>query len=204
MAKFLRIGVTGGIGSGKSLVCSMFAALGFPVLSADQIAKDLMGSERMRGQISDLLGDIAYLPSGELNRHYVASRIFSNASLQKAVNRLVHPMVEAELERRFRELREKGASCAIVEAALIYEARYDASLDAIVVVDAPEDLRLKRVMKRDGSPAADVRKRMRAQWPAKRKVGKADFVIRNEGAESDLSQSVRLLAAVFKSKVEKE
>lgn len=202
MVKFLRIGVTGGIGSGKSLVCSMFAALGFPVLSADQIAKDLMASERLREQITRLLGDSAYLPSGQLNRHYISSRIFSNLSLQRSVNKLVHPRVEAELENKFRELRERGETCVIVEAALIYEAGYDKALDAIVVVDAPEQLRVKRVMKRDGSLASDVRKRMRAQWPAKKKVSRADFVIRNDGAESDLSQSVRLLAAVFKSMVE--
>lgn len=196
--RILRIGVTGGIGSGKSLVCDMFSELGFPVLSADDISKRLLRSDPfLRRKLVSLLGAGAYRGSGALNRAYVASRIFSDPSLQRSVNRLVHPKVESALEREFRRLKNKGKISAIVEAALIYEAGYDAKLDLVIVVDAPQTRRIERVLSRDGSRAVDVRRRMRAQWPVQKKLKKADYVIRNAGSRRELQQSVRFLAGVL-------
>lgn len=176
----------------------MFSRLGIPVLSADEIAKRLLHSDpSLRRKLTMLLGSDTYSPNGSLNRAYVASRIFSEASLQQSVNRLVHPRVESILEKEFRRLRKKGKKSAIVEAALIYEAGYDADLDLIIVVDAPQNQRIERVRRRDGSRAVDVRKRMRAQWPVQEKLKKADYVIRNAGSKRRLQQSVRFLAGVI-------
>jgi dephospho-CoA kinase len=194
----IRLGVTGGIGSGKSLVCSLFASLGVPVLSADDIAKDIMrNDDGVRRELLRLLGDAAFNPDGSLDRRYIASRIFSDRSLQRKLNAAVHPRVENELDRRLAELEAGGARAAIVEAALIYEAGYDRSLDAVIVVDADKRERLRRIVVRDKASPSDVLKRMNAQWPAARKLAKADYVVRNDGSMEDLERNVRFLHTLF-------
>jgi dephospho-CoA kinase len=105
-------------------------------LFADQIAKELMVHDHeLRTAIANLLGALSYEPDGSLNREYVASKIFSDKSLQKKINSLVHPRVEERLDREIARLEREGKTMAIVEAALIYEAGYDESLDIVVVVD---------------------------------------------------------------------
>ena len=196
----LRVGVTGGIGSGKSLVCSMFAREGVPVLSADDIAKQMMRDDQvLHRKLAALLGPQTYLSNGELNRTYIAGKIFTNRRVQRKVNALVHPRVEAELERRFLKLGRSGEKIGIVEAALIYEAGYERALDFVVVVDAPEAQRIERVVRRDGSMKSDVRRRIRAQWPARQKLKDADYVIRNTGSPGDLEASVRFLLTILKN-----
>jgi dephospho-CoA kinase len=194
----VRLGVTGGIGSGKSLVCALFAQLGVPVLSADIIAKEIMGSDdEVKQQVLRLLGEAAYRQDGSLDRPFVASMVFSNKSLQKKLNAIVHPRVEKELDRRLAELEKSGVKVAIVEAALIYEAGYDRRLDAVIVVDADERERLRRIVDRDKSSPSDVLKRTRSQWDVARKLRKADYVIRNDGSKEDLERNVRFLHNLF-------
>ena len=196
----LRIGVTGGIGSGKSLVCSLFARLGVPVLSADQLAKELMVQDgELKMAIAKLLGASAYEPDGSLSREYIASKIFSNKSLQKKINSLVHPRVEERLDREIARLERQGKRMAIVEAALIYEAGYDKRLDIVVVVDADEGERVRRVAYRDSVREEEVRKRVQSQWSPSRKVQKADYVIRNDGSVEELEANVRFLHTLFTS-----
>ena len=176
----------------------MFSKLRIPVLSADGIAKDLLHKDpSLRRKLKSLLGPESYSSDGSLDRAYVASRLFSDASLQQSVNRLVHPKVESILNRTFAEFAKKGRKIAIVEAALIYEAGYDSELDLVIVVDAPRDRRIKRVRLRDGVRAADVRRRMKAQWPVREKLRRADYVIRNAGSKRDLRRSVRFLAGML-------
>lgn len=193
----LRMGVTGGIGSGKSVVCSLFQKLGAPALSADDIAKDLMTNDPgLRKALGRLLGSETYLPDGSLNRKGIAEKIFSAPALQKKVNALVHPKVTLEIERRMNEL-DGHSPYVIVEAALLYEAGLDALLDAVVVVDAEADVRMQRVMERDHSTRAEVMKRMDAQWSNKRKIQQADYVLRNDGSIRELGRNVRFLHTLF-------
>jgi dephospho-CoA kinase len=194
----IRLGVTGGIGSGKSLVCALFAQLGAPVLSADDIAKEIMGRDGdVKWEIVRLLGEAAYRQDGSLDSHFIASMIFSNKSLQKKLNAIVHPRVERELDRQLAGLEKSGVKVAIVEAALIYEAGYDRRLDAVIVVDADERQRVRRVVERDKSSPADVRKRMNSQWEAARKLRKAGYVIHNDSSKEDLERTVRFLHTLF-------
>lgn len=200
----LRMGITGGIGSGKSLVCSLFQKLGVPVLSADDIAKDLMTNDAgLRKALVRLLGSETYLPDGSLNRKVIAEKIFSTPALQKKVNALVHPRVTTEIERRMNAL-DGHSPYVIVEAALIYEAGLDALLDAVVVVDAEADLRIQRVMERDHATRADVMKRMDAQWSNKRKIQEAEYVLRNNGSIRELGQNVRFLHTLFTNIAQQE
>ncbi len=198
MGHILRVGVTGGIGSGKSLVCSIFARLGVTILSADDMAKHVMQeNEALRRSLSKLLGASTYTATGELDRGYVAGKIFSHPALQRRVNALVHPVVEAEVEHRFAALANLGQRIAMVEAALIYEAGFDKRLDLVIVVDAPEAARIVRVADRDRMSKEDVRKRMRSQLPAQSKIERADYVIRNSGSIGDLENSVRFIHTIL-------
>ncbi|MDP2883474.1 MAG: dephospho-CoA kinase [Ignavibacteria bacterium] len=198
MNHILRVGVTGGIGSGKSLVCSFFSRLGVPVLSADDIAKDLMRNDAsLRRALRALLGNGTYRPDGEVDRHYVAGKIFSDSALQRRVNALVHPRVRARVEKQFVELGRAGEKIGIIEAALIYEAGFEKHLDCVVVVDAPETQRIQRVVNRDKTTPEAIRRRMRAQLPAGLKVRKADYVIRNSGSIGDLKTAVRFLHTIL-------
>ena len=195
---FLRVGVTGGIGSGKSIVCSLFAKKGIPVISADDLAKELMQrDEEIRRKLIRLLGPATYNTDGSLNRPFVAQQIFSSKVLQGKVNHLVHPRVEAEVERWFAAMAEEGKPAGIMEAALIYESGYDKSLDVVVVVDAPEDVRIKRVVDRDGTEAEEVTARMKAQMSAEAKKRKADYLIRNNGSIEELESSVAFLVSIL-------
>lgn len=198
----LRVGVTGGIGSGKSLVCTMFSRAGIPILSADEIAKEIMRHDKtLRRELTRLLGLGAYRPDGDLDRGYIASRIFSHGALQRKVNALVHPKVETELDKSFLSLEQAGEKIAIVEAALIYEAGYEKHLDRVIVVDAPEEERIRRVAERDNTSRESVGLRIRAQLPPQQKLRKADFIIRNCGSTEDLEASVKFLVTILQQSI---
>lgn len=198
MGDILRVGITGGIGSGKSLVCSMFSKFGVTVLSADAIAKRVMlKDEKLRQALVSVLGPSTYTRTGEIDRFYVSEKIFNHPALQRKVNALVHPVVEEEVGREFARLAGQGEKLAIVEAALIYEAGFHKRLDLVIVVDAPEPVRIARVVSRDGAKHEEVRKRIRAQLPAQSKVTRADYVIRNSGSIKDLEVSVRLIFSIL-------
>ena len=204
-AAILRVGVTGGIGSGKTIVCSLFAKHGIPVVSADEIAKELMQSDNsLRSQLGLLLGPSTYRPDGSLDRAFVAAKVFSDKSLQRKVNSLVHPKVEAEIDSRFVAMAQRGEAIGIVEAALIYEAGYDKRLDLVIVVDAPESVRIKRVVARDRSSAVEVQKRIAAQSSSEQKTRKADYVIHNSGSMSELEASVDFLVLLLQKTIKKK
>ena len=197
--KVYKIGVTGGIGSGKSAVCSIFARLGVPVLYADDIAKELSITDpTIRKKLIALLGGSAYHADGSLNRSFIASEIFANKTLKKKAETFIHPRVEKEIERQIQELASCGESIAIVEAALLVEAGLHKKLDAVIVVHADEFVRISRVRKRDVVSEDAVRSRMTAQLDAKVKLEKADYIIYNNGTLEELESKVRFLYIVFK------
>lgn len=180
----MRIGITGGIGSGKTTICGLFMALGIPVYDADAWAKRLiLEDETVRAGIVALLGEDAYLPDGTYNRPYVADIVFKDKSKLAALNALVHPAVEQH-SRQWHEARmAEGAPYTLREAALLVESGGYKHLDALIVVTASETLRLERVMARDHQPEAAVRARMAAQLPEADKVALANYVIVNDGTQ---------------------
>jgi dephospho-CoA kinase len=193
-----KVGITGGIGSGKSTVCRMMAEMGFPVLSADEIAKSVQETDSVvRRKVIGLLGSDAYDPNGRLNRGVVANKIFGNARLRRALERIVHPAVRKELGRRSRELLQSGSVVVLIEAALVFESGLDRELDLVVVVDAREGIRLRRLRERDGAGEAEIRGRMASQWPPEKKTGLADIVIGNNGGLDDLRRNVTLLSSLL-------
>ena len=183
----MKVGLTGGIGSGKSFVARHFLALGIPVYFADKEAKRLMNKDtNLKQAIKDLLGTEAYHTNGWLNRAYVAKQIFENRSHLKAINGLVHPAVKEDF---LLWANQQASSYVLEESAILFENGLDASFDKIIVVTAPEELRISRVIKRDSVTEKQVMARMKQQLPDKKKVALANFVINNDG-ESDLQKQI--------------
>jgi dephospho-CoA kinase len=176
----------------------MLEKRGWPVLYADRIAIELEETRpSVRKAIKKLVGEDAYLGSGKLNKPFIASRIFSRKTLQRAIERIVHPMVIGEISQRIKKYGKLGAPIVAVEAALLFESGMRKHLDAVVVVSARENLRIRRVTKRDGVKPVDVRKRMKAQWPEEKKVRQADFVLGNNGTLKNLRTRVDLLMSLI-------
>jgi dephospho-CoA kinase len=188
--KCLRVGITGGIGSGKSTVCRIFhEAFGIPVLYSDILAKRLLTLDPdLQARIIEVFGEDAYTSEGDYNRPYVAQIAFANPAKLAALNALVHPAVEAESMAWHARRAQAGFPYTLKEAALMIESGSHQHLDCLIVVTAPEALRIQRVVARDGLSEAQVRARLASQLPEAEKVKLADFVIVNDGEKMLIPQ----------------
>lgn len=174
----LKAGITGGIGSGKSLACKIFRILNVPVFEADMEAKELMDKDpELRARIIELAGPEIYYASGNLNRPKLAALIFNHSELLQEVNQLVHPAVR----RVFHDwANQQTAPYVLVEAAILFESGFYRSLDFSILMSAPEEIRIQRVIQRDGTNREQVVSRIRNQWPEEKKRELADFIITND------------------------
>lgn len=185
------LGVTGGIGSGKSTVCKLLAAHGAEVFYADAEAKRLqVEDESAKAEIVRTFGAESYLPDGTLNRGYLAAQVFGNAEKLQQLNAIVHPRVRAALETRKAEAKAKGAQLLVYEAALIFETGGEKHVDAVLVVEAPPQQRIAWVQQRDHATQAQIEARMKHQLPPDELRRRADFVIENDGSLESLAQKV--------------
>ena len=188
----LKIGITGNIGAGKSLVCSIFEILDIPVYYADARAKQLMTQDAILvDEIKSLFGERAYTIGAELNREYIGAIVFNNKDKLEKLNALVHPAVGRDFEKW---VLEQNTPYVLKEAALLYEAGSYLLLDKTVLVIADEDKRLKRVMLRDNVNRSAVQKRINNQMPQKEKQKMADYIIDNNGSLSLVKQVLALHA----------
>jgi dephospho-CoA kinase len=186
----LKIGMTGNIGAGKTVVCRLFQLLGIRVIYADELAKRLMERRlQLRCELINLLGPATYTENGSLDKEFVSKSIFGDPEKRQAVNKIVHKAVHNYLDRWF--VSQKGPY-AIEEAALIYESHGDQFLDKIIVVDAPQNVRMQRVMVRDGITEKEFLARDQAQMDAHAKVDRADFVIVNDNTQSLIKQVFKI------------
>lgn len=192
----LQIGVTGGIGAGKSIVCRIFAALGTPVYDADSRAKWLTNSDpALRADIIALLGSNAYVPAADgaltYNRAWVAEQVFTNSPLLAKLNALIHPCVLADTEAWVKE--HEHYPYLIKEAALMRAAGDHNTLDKVIVVTAPIDLRIARIRQRDPQRnEADIRNIMARQISDTDRLKIADYTIRNDETELLIPQVLHL------------
>ena len=173
------IGLTGGIGSGKSTVARKFNELGVPIYIADDRAKSLMvqNTEIIKG-IVKIFGDEAYL-DGQLNRAFIAGQVFSDKSLLQKLNNIVHPAVEKDFQSWVLEESKSSAKYVIKEAAILFENGGYKKCDYTILVTAPKEERIQRVIERDHTNRQAVLDRIKNQWSDSKKVLLADFVIRN-------------------------
>ncbi|HUL44408.1 MAG TPA: dephospho-CoA kinase [Bacteroidota bacterium] len=190
----LAVGVTGGIGSGKTEACRIFESFGVRVLYADPIARNLINSdEQIRQSVRRLFGDSIYTETG-LDRKVVAKKIFADETLQKKLNAIVHPPVLDAIARELRRAREKAEEAMVlVEAALMFESGASRMFDYMLLIDADEEVRISRVIARDHSSRSDVLGRVRAQLPLKEKSLRSDFIIHNNNDVSTLRQQCQFL-----------
>ncbi|MCK5067866.1 MAG: dephospho-CoA kinase [Bacteroidales bacterium] len=193
-----RVGLTGGIGSGKSLICSILEKLGVPVYYADAEAKRLMNSDPdLMTQIVELFGEQAYR-QGSLDRKYLAERLFGDAEMLSAMNRVVHPAVHEDF-KRWTNL-QKEVPYVVEEAAILFESGAHGDLDYSVLAYAPVEIRISRVMDRDGTDRESVLKRMGHQLSEEEKKKLADHVIVNDGQQMLLPQVIELHNKLLKRK----
>ena len=173
----IKVGITGGIGSGKSTVARIFTVLGIPVYYADEVAKRLMNEHPLiREQLIQHFGEDTY-SGNQLNRSYLAKQVFNNEEKLGLLNSIVHPITIAEGEMW---MQNQTTPYAIKEAALFFESGSYSDLDYMIGVSAPRHLRMKRVMDRDGITREDVQRRMHNQISDEIKMKLCDFVIVND------------------------
>jgi dephospho-CoA kinase len=182
----LKIGITGGIGSGKTLVCSIFRLIGAEIFEADRVARELYsGDENVKLQLTELFGRGIYTADGTINRQLLAAIIFSDRGALQKVNELIHPLVKAEFEKW---ALQKTGVYVLHEAAILFESGFYKLMDANILVTAPDELRIQRVIDRDRVSREDVLIRMQNQFQEEESLKLTDFVIRNDGSEFIIKQ----------------
>ncbi len=174
-----RIGLTGNIGSGKTTVASCFEILGIAVFNADKQAKLLMNKDvNLKQSLIAEFGKEVFL-NNELNRKYLSKLAFNDDIVLKRLNTLVHPVVQEAFEKW--SIQQSGAY-VIKEAAILFESNTYQSLDAIICISCPEEIRFKRILKRDDLSEKEVRQRMSHQWVEEKKISLSDYTITNDNS----------------------
>ena len=174
----LKIGITGGIGSGKTTVCRIFELLGIPVFYADAQAKLVMYTdEKLRDGIIHAFGFRSYLPDGSLNRKHIADIVFKDEGKLSALNALVHPAVFRAFDHW---ALKQTAPYVVKEAALLFESGSDKMCDYTILIKTPDRIKIARVMERDHITETDVRLRMARQWTDEEKEKLADYILLND------------------------
>ncbi len=170
------IGITGGIGSGKSFVSNLFEDLGVPCYNSDLKAKELMVSDlKLKSSIINLLGDQAY-EGNSLNRQYISSKVFNDKSLLSSLNNLVHPIVKTDF---YNWVNTRSSLFVLKESAILFETGSYLDCDKTILVTAPIDVRINRVIKRDNVTKTQVESRIKNQWKDEQKKPLADYIIKN-------------------------
>lgn len=189
----LKVGITGGIGTGKTTACRLFEGLGVPVYYADDRAKQLMhDDDTLKSQLITAFGKNVYTKEGVLDRAYLAGLVFKDSAQLKRLNAIVHPAVYVDSAAWQTKQAHQGMVYTLKEAALLYETGSYAELDKIIVVTAPEAMRIQRVMQRDQTTEEVVRARMAKQLPQEEKEQRADYLLTNITLE-ELSKQVHQL-----------
>jgi dephospho-CoA kinase len=192
MDRPLQVGITGGIGSGKSLVCHIFKTLGVPVYDADSQAKVLMTTDTVLiGQIKKEFGQTSYRADGSLDREYLSSATFGKKDRLEKLNSLVHPRISADYIHWANE--QIRVPYILREAALLYEVGANASIDKMIVVSAPEGIRIKRVSLRDPQRTTEqIKAIINSQWPEEEKLKRADYIIYNDDTRMVIPQVLEI------------
>lgn len=185
------IGLTGGIGSGKSTVTALLRRRGVPVLDADQIVRDLErpGAEGLR-RLVEAFGPGILQPSGELDRGALGRLVFADREARRQVEAILHPLVRERMAAAQADAAARGAPVVVHDIPLLFEARDPSGFDATVLVYAPPEVQRRRLIEQRGMTPADVDARMRAQLPMEEKRRLATYVIDNSGSLEDLEAEV--------------
>lgn len=183
--------ITGGMGTGKTVVAKIIESMGYPVYYSDIRAKQMYFLPEIKEKVIEIIGERAYLSDYEIDKNYIASRIFANAEILKKINGLIHNAVKSDFEKFIED--HKGKSWIFKESALIFEAGLTNTCAKIILVTAPMDIRIKRIKKRDGLDDEEIIQRIKHQWDDEKKRSQVDFVITNDGKTAVLPQVLEIM-----------
>lgn len=192
------VGVTGGIGSGKSTVCRFLSEMGCALFEADMVAKQLQlhDSEVING-IKTLFGSEVYSVdvAGQmvLDRKQIAATVFSSPAKLEALNTLIHPKVFSEFQKAVHDAENRGVKILVKEAAILFESGSNTQLDVVIVVVADEQLRIERAVRKGMGSREEIKQRIARQWPQKKLIEKADYVVENNGSREELKKETEAL-----------
>jgi dephospho-CoA kinase len=172
----LKVGLTGGIGSGKTIVAQVFNTIGIPVFCADIEAKKLYADSKTRNQIINIFGNEIYINNETVNSQLLAAKIFADQRLLNAVNNIIHPLVQQKFDEWF---VVQKSPYVILEAAILIESGFHKLMDKIIVVNSPHDLRIARITARDKKPHDEIMQRIKNQMNDDERDKYADFIINN-------------------------
>ena len=190
------VGLTGGIGSGKTTVAKMFSNKGIPVYTADDEAKKLMNTSKViKRQLTKLLGEQSYV-NGAINKAYISSKIFNDKSLLQQINAIVHPKVAAHFNRW---LKKQTAPYVIKEAAIIFENNLQSQYDVIITTVAKKDTRIERILKREKTTIDKIETIIKNQMSDEEKIKLSDYVIYNQDLDETARQVSEIHDKILKS-----
>lgn len=191
-----KIGITGNIGSGKSLVCKIFEHLGINTFLSDEETKKLYLLPEIKKQILDYFNDEVYFNDGTLNKKLLSYHLFKNPKALQFIESVLYPQLNKTFDRW---CEKQNSDYVLFESAILFEKKFDNQFDKIIFVSAPEDVRLQRAMLRDKCNEENVRSRMRLQWSEETKIEKSDFIIYNDGNEMLIPQILKIHDILKKS-----
>jgi dephospho-CoA kinase len=199
--KRLLVGITGGLGAGKSQLAALYREAGYPVFGADEIAREIVASGMPALQeITRLFGAKALRADGSLDRAFVRARITADPTLRKQLEAITHPRIQERAQALAQEAFARGASLVFYEAPLLFEAKSDRKLDKVICVHAPDELRIERVMRRDGTSREDTEKLLASQLPQEEKMRRSDYLVENSGGLEELrAEAERVLGEIQES-----
>jgi dephospho-CoA kinase len=188
----LSIGISGGMGSGKTLVCTIFKILGISVYNSDLEAKRIMETnEQVKKEIINLLGEESYLNNLTLNRKFIAEKIFNHTELLSGINQIVHPAVREDAEIWSKKIPQDN-KYFLRESAILFETRIYKQLDYNILVIAPKEIRIQRIANRDKLSEVDIVIRMNQQWSDEQKIPLSNFVVINDGKTFLIPQVLKI------------
>ena len=200
MKKKLKIAITGGIGSGKSSVSKIIESLGFPVIKADDVAKELMlKNGSIKKKIIKLFGKESFTEKG-INTKYLADNVFSNKEKVGKINSIIHPAIIKKIEEISKKLFEKY-DLVFIESALVYEAKIQKLFDYIILIYTEEEIRIERKIKNNSLTKHEIEKRMSFQIPDEKKTDRAHFVIDNSSTFDKLESRTKFVIELIKSTI---
>ncbi len=195
------LGVTGGIGSGKSTVCSILSDIGWYVVDFDLIAAQVLERENVKKELYSIFGRDVFDSQGRVNRRMISLEIFSDSDKRAKLESLVHPIVEREAFDQAKKAEDAGNSFIAFDCPLLIEKGLWSKVNWVLVVVAPEALRIKRASEKLGITEDEVLKRMRAQMDDKKRTYYADFVVENDGSLEDLRRKIAEISKKIKQEV---
>lgn len=187
----MLVGLTGGIGSGKTIVSKVFETMGCFVYNSDEKAKALYYNSNIKKNVIELLGSECYLNDHEINKDYISKKVFNYPELLQKLNQIIHPAVKEDFINFKNKLPEK--SIIVKETALLFEAGINKDLDYTILVTAPIDIKIKRVMSRNHISKEEVEKRMSSQWSDEQKKNLANIVITNDESLALIPQVISII-----------